>query len=262
MKTALSRPLIIGATGGSGTRVVARIVRDGGFFLGTHLNESEDAIGFGAFSDRWVTKYVRALKEQNEEALEGAMRKDLEGLLQSHCAALSLDAHPLFWGWKEPRSIYLLPFWQRVFPAFKFLHLVRDGRDMALSGNQNQLAKHGPALLSWQERWLSRPARSMLLWSRINTMAADYGARQMTGRYLLVRFEDLCAEPWREVRRIFRFCELGEEAVEMAVREIARPPTLGRWRREPLKRVFMLERLGDESLRRFGYLDQQGEDAM
>lgn len=254
MKSALHRPLIIGATGGSGTRVLARIVRDGGFFLGTHLNDSEDAIDFGAFSDRWVTEYVRALKKQSEEALEAAMRRDLAEVLQTHCSPRTLDRHPTFWGWKEPRSIYLLPFWQRVFPALKFLHLVRDGRDMALSQNQNQLAKHGRALLTWREQWLSRPARSMLLWSRINTMAADYCARHMAGRYLLVRFEDLCAEPWREVRRIFRFCELGEEAVEQAVREIEPPATLGRWRQEPLKRVLMLERLGAHALRRFGYL--------
>ena len=42
-------PNTIGATGGSGTRVVARIVREGGMFTGTDLNAYEDALPFGEY---------------------------------------------------------------------------------------------------------------------------------------------------------------------------------------------------------------------
>ena len=51
-------PAVIGATGGSGTRVVARILRDAGLFTGTELNESEDAWKLGDYSDRWINGYL------------------------------------------------------------------------------------------------------------------------------------------------------------------------------------------------------------
>jgi len=47
-------PGVIGATGGSGTRVLARIVRRAGMFVGDDLDRSEDALDFAAFSDRWI----------------------------------------------------------------------------------------------------------------------------------------------------------------------------------------------------------------
>ena len=73
------------------------------------------------------------------------MLDDLGVLLVEHCATLE-PGRP--WGWKEPRSIYLLPFFHQQLPALRFLHVVRDGRDMALSANQNQLRKHGNGLPS------------------------------------------------------------------------------------------------------------------
>ena len=53
-------PGVTGATGGSGTRVVARVMRRGGMFIGTDLNVSEDALDFAAFSDRWIDRYWAA----------------------------------------------------------------------------------------------------------------------------------------------------------------------------------------------------------
>src|SRR5436853_7210959 len=53
-------PLVIGATGGSGTRVVARIAKHAGYNFGTKLNESEDALEFYSFHDAWVNSFVSA----------------------------------------------------------------------------------------------------------------------------------------------------------------------------------------------------------
>ena len=60
------------------------------------------------------------------------------------------DGRP--WGWKEPRSVYLLPFLAAELPGLRFLHVVRDGRDMAFSENQVQLRKHGDAVLGRERR--------------------------------------------------------------------------------------------------------------
>src|SRR6266581_3850267 len=85
--------------------------------------------------------------------------------------------------WQEinaPRSIYLLPFLRAELPTLKFIHVLRDGRDMALSQNQNQLRKHGAAVLSWRERlFSSMPERAITLWDRVNLRAAEIGESEM-----------------------------------------------------------------------------------
>jgi hypothetical protein len=54
----MKHPLVIGAMGGSGTRVIAHIVRHAGYFMGTNLNISEDAMEFVAFYDRWINHFI------------------------------------------------------------------------------------------------------------------------------------------------------------------------------------------------------------
>lgn len=245
-------PNVIGATGGSGTRVLARIARRGGMFTGTRLNESEDAIDFGDYSDRWVNAFVPYRGSGAPPALLSRMTRDLESVLESHCAPLGESVRP--WGWKEPRSIYLLPFLHEQFPSMRFLHVVRDGRDMAFSANQNQLRKHGPAMLKWSERLRGRPFRSITLWSRVNLWAAEYGESRMSGRYLRVRFEDLCDEPAPQIERIFGFFGLSGDARRVAELEVSPPRTLGRWREARPRSLTALTRTAHPALEKFGYL--------
>ena len=123
---------MIGATGGSGTRVLAAIVQRGGMFVGSDLNRSLDALDFAAFFDRWVGRELPPGAAAELRALVARQHEEAGG-------------RP--WGWKEPRSVYLLPFLAAELPGLRFLHVVRDGRDMALSENQVQLRKHGDAVL-------------------------------------------------------------------------------------------------------------------
>jgi hypothetical protein len=245
-------PNAIGATGGSGTRVVARIVREGGMFTGTDLNAYEDALPFGEYSDRWIDDFVRAGGQPAPPELLTRMRGDLDSLVRSHLGDLPPSAR--VWGWKEPRSIYLVPFFDAAMPSLRFLHFLRDGRDMAFSENQNQLVKHGDALLGDDLRKEKTPVRSIAVWSRVNAAAADYGETRLGERYLRVRFEDLCAQPEETVRAIYDFFGLHGDA-EAAAAAVRPPDTLGRWRLRRKGIVDALHRTAEPALARFGYLD-------
>jgi hypothetical protein len=244
-------PRVIGATGGSGTRVLARIVRSGGLFLGTRLNDYEDAVDFGSYSDRWINAWVSA-----NGALPGAdvekMASELEHTVTRHCTDLPADARG--WGWKEPRSIYLLPYYDRVMPTLRYVHFVRDGRDMAFSENQNQLRKHGSVILDADQEKLARPLQSIVVWTRVNDRAADYGEQVLGDRYLRVRFEDLCSDPAGTARRVFEFFGLEGDAEGVASETVRPPSTLGRWRDEKAATVRGLEEIAAPVLARFGYL--------
>lgn len=242
---------VIGATGGSGTRVVGRIVRRGGMFIGENLNDYQDALDLAGFSDRWINRFVTAGGLDGLSSDERSrMAEDLTGAITEHRRPLPADARA--WGWKEPRSIYLLPFFDSVMPDFRFLHFMRDGRDMAFSDNQQQLKKHGDTVLGRGSRF-KRPLRSMTLWSLVNTSAADYGEQRMGSRYLRVRFEDLCAEPVETVTRIYGFFGL-EGDIEAAAAEVRPPDTLGRWRSARPKTLAEIQEVGAAALERFGYL--------
>ena len=244
-------PNAIGATGGSGTRVVARMVREGGMFTGLDLNAYEDSLLFAGFSDRWIDEFVRSGGQPASPELLAGMRDDLDSLVRSYLASLPPSAR--LWGWKEPRSIYLVPFFAEAMPTFRFLHFIRDGRDMAFSENQNQLVKHGDAVLGAELRKEKKPVRSIALWSRVNSAAADFGEARLGDRYLRVRFEDLCAEPVATVRGIYEFFGLEGDAAAAAA--AVRPPeSLGRWQQRRKGIVDALHRTAEPALARFGYL--------
>jgi len=227
---------VIGATGGSGTRVLAAIVQRAGMFIGSDLNRSLDALDFAAFFDRWVGR------EPTPEAAA-----ELRALVErQHQEA---DGRP--WGWKEPRSVYALALIRAEVPGVRFLHVVRDGRDMALSANQVQLRKHGDAVLGASDE--PDELRSISLWREVNLRAADFGERELGDRYLRIRFEDLCAEAAATVEQVLRFFGLEGDAARIAAEEVQTPATLGRWREaESELRATLTERAAD-ALERFGY---------
>ena len=236
-------PGVIGATGGSGTRVLARIVQQGGMFVGADRNRSEDALDFAAFSDRWVNAFTSG--ERPPELVA-----ELRALVarQARERATADQA----WGWKEPRSIYLLPLLDEELPGVRFLHVVRDGRDMAYSGNQVQLRKHGDAMLG-EDAGASEVVRSISLWNDVNLRAADYGEQTLGPRYLRIRFEDLCLDPVAVVGDIFGFFGLEGDVERISAEEVQVPETLGRWRLQDAVAVAALERQAGAALERFGY---------
>ena len=239
-------PNVVGATGGSGTRVVARVLRAGGMFIGKHLNRSDDAVAFGAFSDEWINRYLT----REDEAVLAPMRDALERLIAEHLADRRKELH---WGWKEPRSIYLLPFLRETMPGLRFLHVVRDGRDMAFSSTQQQPTKHGEAMLGVGDDLPTEPERAIALWATVNGRAADFGETVLGSAYARIRFEDLCTAPEPTVRQLLDFFDLEGDAGRLARKEVKPPSSLGRWQHEDPAVVERLEAIGGEALERLGY---------
>lgn len=240
-------PAVVGATGGSGTRVVARILQRAGLYIGNDLNESDDPLRFGDYSSRWIDTYLE-LGRAVSASVEQAMLEDLNQVLGAHCAPLA--SSPVRWGWKEPRSIFLLPFYVAHLPSLRFVHVVRDGRDMALSTNQNQLQMHADA--AGIDPDLPEPVRSIALWSWINLETAAYGERELGDRYLRIRFEDLCSDPVGVTRSLYAFLALDAYPAP-AVDLVDLPETIGRWRAAEPELLAQLEEVAGEALRTFAY---------
>jgi len=145
------------------------------------------------------------------------------------------------WGDKTPLYVLHIPALAATFPTARFVHLVRDGRDVAASA----VAKWGrrfPQRLYLDETYV------LLRWAEAVTRGRRAGGLLGGNRYLEVRYEDLVRRPEACLSSVCDF--LGEELhPEMLAHErLARslvaagghvevceptsPGRVGRWRRD------------------------------
>ena len=255
-------PVVIGATGGSGTRVIHGVLETAGLFMGHNekLNHASDAMDIEPLLDAYINPILSATNTLDYEV--NGLPKKLRAAAGSDLAIavarflIALPAPQARWGWKNPRSMYILPLIHALCSEVRFIHLVRDGRDMATSDNQNQPRKHYQALFA-EPLNETDPGGSIRLWAAANLAVADWAERNLGERYLRLRFEDLCAEPENEVRRILEFAGFDESEIQPALvtasETVVAPSSLNRWRQLDPTIAETLTQKGAVALARFGY---------
>ena len=145
------------------------------------------------------------------------------------------------WGDKTPLYMQYLPLLERLFPDARFVHLVRDGRDAALS------FLSVPAGIMTEGWGHPRDAAGFACqWATEVRAARELGRRVGTARYLEVGYEALVAEPEAELRGICAFLGLAydgamvdyagktESARKEHQQRLNEPPRVGvrNWRTE------------------------------
>ena len=173
-------------------------------------------------------------------------------------------------GEKTPDYIRHVPLLDALFPWTRFLHVIRDGRDVALSARSwatRRDRRLGPARF---ELWDEEPTAALALWwSRFVVKGRKHGAQVSGGRYLEVRFEALAAEPRQTLEGILTFLGLpfAEEALlyhrgrsrpkaGRSAKKAWLPPTPGLrdWRTQmPSRDVELFEALAGDLLEELGY---------
>ncbi|MGB1006796.1 MAG: sulfotransferase, partial [Thalassobaculaceae bacterium] len=138
-----------------------------------------------------------------------------------------------------------------VFPRFHFIHVIRDGRDMATAGNQLQRDKHASALFGADDG--DPRVTAARLWAKANGEASDWAARWMPGRYHPVIFENLCQAPEIEIGRLFVALDLPMSRVALAARLIDRPNSIGRWQRLDARTQNTVDGVIAVARQRFGF---------
>jgi len=97
------------------------------------------------------------------------------------------------WGWKEPNTHVFLPQIAETLPTLKYIHVIRNGLDMAFSNNQQQHKNWGRKIAkSTPEIFSNSPSASLDFWIAANQRAIDICQQQMPGRFLLLNYDQLC----------------------------------------------------------------------
>ncbi len=244
-------PVVIGGHGGSGTRVLPRALRLAGYWMGAWVNHrTEDAMATRYFLQRYFERAVLDRPEQR-----AALERAFAAAVQAHRQGIADPTAP--WGWKNPRSMWMIPFLARFYPQMRFIHLVRDGRDVALSKNTNLLNKHGRFLLGEAMVEHDRVGSQLRLWALGNERAARDGERLLGANYLCLSYESLCREPRETLARLY--AHLGEEVtpalLDQAEQLVVPPKSIGAWRNSDLRILHEPDRESRAALQRFGYAD-------
>lgn len=113
-------------------------------------------------------------------------------------------------GEKTPDYAKEIPTLHALFPRARFVHIIRDGRDVALSVLKWANESKGPGKL---ELWSEEPVAVCAMWWKWQVeMGLRDGRGIGAGRYLEVHYEDLVAEPEERLRKIAAFLDLAYSA--------------------------------------------------
>ncbi|MGI8773672.1 MAG: sulfotransferase family protein [Actinomycetota bacterium] len=104
------------------------------------------------------------------------------------------------WGDKTPRYVEHIDLLARLFPEARFVHVIRDGRNVALSYSH---VNFGPRTVAGVAE----------LWARRVRAGIARGRTLERGRYLEIRSEDLAEDPEGELHDICDFLDLDFDPV-------------------------------------------------
>lgn len=217
-RSGLDAPVILLGRGGSGTRVISQSTQPLGVFLGDVANPSSDSL-------EWVdTLYDLSIEVLVAGVAEGSPRdaywrerlRAKAGDILAQAGRSSSEP----WGWKLPETMLALAPVLRAFPHARIIHLVRHPLTSALrrthvtSRTDSRLGQaalsaayraHGldPDMIDRDEPYI----HNALSWDFQLRTAMD-ALKSAGDRLLVVRYEDLCADPDGVQTRIAGFLGL------------------------------------------------------
>lgn len=138
----------------------------------------------------------------------------------------SVEAFDKPWGWKDPRNVFTLPLWLRLFPQAKIIYIMRNGVDVAES-----LLTMERKVVARREMKNKRASKHISLRSRLERRGFKGAARclELSGGFSLweeyiaqseellsaignqrkaLRYEDFLADPADWLAELAGFCEL------------------------------------------------------
>ena len=166
-----ARPLIIGGMHRSGTSLTASIFASAGLDLGPALLGACESNPLGHYEDLgFLDFHCRALVAQGlgSEGFTTGAHGSVPPALQPEAHALvAARMRPgIAWGWKEPRTVLFLDFWQQHLPDPRYVFVYRRPWEVA-----DSLFRRGDAT------FFHNPAFAFEVWTHYNRLIIDFVRR-------------------------------------------------------------------------------------
>lgn len=242
----LPAPIIVGGVGGSGTRLVVDILQSQRVFMGHDLNKSNDNMSLARkfskirsiIQSKGLTWFKNGQIKNNKK-----LRLIFKGFLREYFNQDFFERNTA-WGWKVPANFILLDLYKDIFKEIKYVHVIRNGLDMAFSNNQNQLKNWGGFFgIDIDHKNLS--LASLNYWLMINELVLE----KYKDIYIL-SFDNLISDTTFEISELLNYVGLQEIDIDKALKLVKTPKSIGRYKNKDLN-------LFDKSLllrlEKFGY---------
>jgi len=239
--------------------LVAEVFQNLGVYMGSETNGSHDNLWFTMLFRRKDILDIdadefehrldifasamtgsRALGEEDKNYLAGLVadlkpkrrewaKKRANSLLDKPEALPSQS----LWGWKEPNTHIVLKRLLQLHPGLKYIHVMRNGLDMAYSNNQNQ-PRFWHGHLNQHRRTVS-PEESLHFWCRTHEKILEM-SKTFPDAIKLVRLEDICSNPDTEIAEMAAHSGLSPSPTEIGrlTKLVKRPESIGRFRNHSL----------------------------
>ncbi len=216
-------PIIIGGQGGSCTRVVAMLLKDSGkiHFLESSadtidslsLRESrlckdedliQDLIEYTQSLNYEIDHIPRSIRDRIEGKMDIFQRLVNDELIEKLSNEL--------WSWKEPKTIFYLPFFMKLYPNFKFIHVLRDGRgirSLHIQGKPEIYNSYFHQNLKFKSKIIDRE-KFESLWAHMNLDIYDWCTKNLGDNYYQIRVEDLLNNDKKEdeIIKLYDFVDI------------------------------------------------------
>ena len=181
----------------SGTSALAGLLHSGGVFMGKNLVGRSRNNPKGHFEDRELQEINRSIlgyfggswrnvPEMNDKLSNEIV--DRMRFLYNNYASRSI------WGWKDPRMAVTFPSWRDVIKEkVVFLHILRKPDEVVAS------LKKRHSKFSREE--------ALELWDKYNLAIVEWVRKWEIG-CLMIKFDDLVEDAFREQKRIEKFCDI------------------------------------------------------
>lgn len=252
-----THPVVIGGVGGSGTRLITRTLIELGFFMGSDLNEAYDNLWFTLLFKRAgiLTTHEDEFSELVEIFLKGMsgsvdfsekqtklinqlalvnrkehsakwLKKRARALLSGKDTKIQSSFR---WGWKEPNSHIILDRLITHFRNIKYIHVTRNGLDMAHSSNQNQLKFWGQHFIG--DNLETTPRFSLRYWCIVHRRVLEIG-RSMGPNFLFLNYDNFCSNPESGIYELCEFLGLDSSEVPAPslIDMVNAPRSIGRFK--------------------------------
>jgi hypothetical protein len=248
------QPVLLMGRGHSGTRVLSFACMHLGIQLGT-------SAATGDADDRTFTRTIKKIAARNLPPCkpDTVREKDLirfQNAVFRYYKTIGAPQTP--WGWKFPETYLIGAYVARTFPQARYIHLVRDGRDLAFKNHltDDPHRKLGKKLLAHIGA-MDKPhhLQAALSWAfqvdRFDAFRATLPADQIHD----MQFEDMCREPMAAIQGLCDFLKIPmTEQCRRYVTEQLKTGKIAQYKNEDPEHISDVENAISSTLRRYRYL--------
>lgn len=204
------------------------------------------------YADHYIKERLiaRGLRLSEQELFERVPQRTYAALIDTIFGAIAADRGKKSWGYKRASLARMTGHHvDDLFPTAKFIHIVRDAREVVLSMRRTPTAALERSWHFGAVDWVSHVSAGR-----------DIGRRIGPERYFELRYEYLMAEPATALTKVLDFCGGGEDRdarVERIQREIGALVKVGnteKWRTQAsADGIRQIERVAGPLLQEVGY---------